>query len=343
MSTSAPLALMRPTLSYSLERLIAGGIDPRLLLEGSGLDELSYQQPQTLLSRRQELRLYRNMLALAASPTLGLELGRAVNVNSGGLLGALVANARDLRHAGYLMRRYHLLISPWFESELIGELVPGQLVIRYRHTAELEGDIYRLLIDRDVRGAQVLLAAIFGAAAERFVSHIAFGYARPPQAEAYPAEFGCPVTFGHDYTYVTFDNELAGLVNQGRCGFTYNILLPLCRDALSHYAPASWQRRVLNVLSSKDDYPMTGEMAQRLNCSERSLRRYLQEEGLQYSELVDRVRFDRARYLLRHSRDSVKTIGFQLGYSEPSNFVHAFTRWAQLSPTQYRRLPTAAD
>ncbi|MGH8337145.1 MAG: helix-turn-helix domain-containing protein [Gammaproteobacteria bacterium] len=41
--------------------------------------------------------------------------------------------------------------------------------------------------------------------------------------------------------------------------------------------------------------------------------------------------------MLTHSRDSVKTIGFRLGFTEPSNFIHAFTRWAGVSPTQFRR------
>jgi len=35
-------------------------------------------------------------------------------------------------------------------------------------------------------------------------------------------------------------------------------------------------------------------LAKKLNCSERRLRRYLSEEGVQYSERVHKVRFERA-------------------------------------------------
>jgi AraC-like DNA-binding protein len=45
---------------------------------------------------------------------------------------------------------------------------------------------------------------------------------------------------------------------------------------------------------------------------------------------------DRAVYLLTHSRDPIKKIGFQLRYSEPSNLVHAFSRCSGVSPTQFR-------
>jgi len=347
MGTTHAAAPIRPTLSFCVEQMAARGHDPARLLAGSGLRQDSYQQPQAVVSPQQELLIYRNILSLAGTDAIGLELGRAVHLNSIGILGALLSNAADLGHAGYLMRRFHLLSSPWFVSELIGELEPGKLLVRYKQTSNMgnlgtlgdvgdPGGLYRLIIDRDIRGTLGLLVRIFGAGAAGFISGIAFGYRQPANARRYRAEFGCPVSFGHEYTYVTFDNSLAGLKNPQRCGIAYNIYLRLCRDALSDYAPASWHRRVTNLLSSGDDYPKAEDMAARLNCSERSLRRHLNAEGFQYSELVDRVRFDRAAYLLTHSRDPIKKIGFQLRYSEPPNFVHAFTRWAGMSPTRFR-------
>ena len=335
MSESQAATPIRPTLSFCVERMAARGFEPAQLLAGSGLDRDSYQQPQAVLAPRQELLIYRNILRLSAVDAIGLQLGRAVNPNSVGLLGALLANAADLGHAGYLMRRFHALSSPWFASELIGELAPGKVLVRYKQTRDL-GEVYRLIVDRDIRGTQALLVAVFGARAAGFLHSIAFGYPQPAGARRYRAEFGCPVSFGHEYTYVTFDNALAGLVNPRRSGIAYNTYLRLCRDALSDYTPTSWQRRVMNLLSSGDDYPKAEEMAAKLNCSERSLRRHLHLEGFQYSELIDRVRFDRAAYLLTHSRDPIKKIGFQLRYSEPSNFVHAFSRWSGVSPTQFR-------
>jgi AraC-like DNA-binding protein len=78
-------------------------------------------------------------------------------------------------------------------------------------------------------------------------------------------------------------------------------------------------------------------MAESLNCSERSLRRHLNDEGVQYSELIDKIRFDRAVYLLSHSDDSVKAIGYQLSYSEPAAFIRAFARWSGTSPAEFRK------
>ena len=306
------------------------------LLAGSGLTDRSYQNPKVLVSARQELGIYRNILKLSRLPTIGLELGRTVGANSIGVLGALVTNASDLGHAAYLLRRFNALSNPWITSELIGELAPGKVVVRYRQHFKLDG-LYRFVIDRDLRGTQALLVDIFGESAAKFLTRVDFGYPQPREARRYAAEFGCPVSFGRDATYVTFDSGLSNLTNGHRTGIAYNTYLSLCSDALARTMQATWNRRVLNILSSSDEYPSAQEMADKLACSERSLRRHLKAEGYQYSELLDRVRFDRAAYLLTHSRDSVKEIGYKLRYSEPANFIHAFVRWAGTSPTCYRR------
>ena len=64
-------------------------------------------------------------------------------------------------------------------------------------------------------------------------------------------------------------------------------------------------------------------------------------QGVQYSELIDKVRFDRAVYLLRHSNRSMKNIAGQLSYSEPGAFIRAFSRWAGRTPTEFRQADMA--
>lgn len=138
------------------------------------------------------------------------------------------------------------------------------------------------------------------------------------------------------YTYVTYDNERGHQRNTRRNPHAYHLYLRLCREAQAERAALSWQSRVDSLLACIDFYPNAAAMAKKLNCSERSLRRHLGEEGVQYSELVDKIRFERAIYLLRHSEDSIKTISFKLFYSEPPAFVRAFSRWSGMTPGEFR-------
>ena len=68
----------------------------------------------------------------------------------------------------------------------------------------------------------------------------------------------------------------------------------------------------------------------------RTLQRNLGSQGIAYRELLDRVRFEEASTLLRDPSISFQNIANRLGYSEISNFSHAFLRWAGTPPSDYR-------
>jgi AraC-like DNA-binding protein len=63
----------------------------------------------------------------------------------------------------------------------------------------------------------------------------------------------------------------------------------------------------------------------------------LEEEGLTYSRLVEKVRFERAIYWLSDPSIQSVDISADLGYSDAAHFSRAFKRWTGLSPREYRR------
>ena len=68
----------------------------------------------------------------------------------------------------------------------------------------------------------------------------------------------------------------------------------------------------------------------------RTLQRKLRAEGLIYSDLVNRVRFQEAGKLLVEPNMKIAEISHSLGYSDPANFTHAFQRWSGITPSTYR-------
>ena len=79
------------------------------------------------------------------------------------------------------------------------------------------------------------------------------------------------------------------------------------------------------------------QVAGRLHRSARTLRRHLQELNTSFQQLLDEVRFDRARHLLTQTELPIYLIAEQLGYSETASFRHAFQRWSGQTPSLYRR------
>ncbi len=85
-----------------------------------------------------------------------------------------------------------------------------------------------------------------------------------------------------------------------------------------------------------DGTPSLTRIAKQLGMSERTLRRRLQDLGTSYSAIVDEVRFTRAKLMLMEASMTTEVIAEQLGYTETSNFRHAFRRWAGHSPRAFR-------
>lgn len=68
----------------------------------------------------------------------------------------------------------------------------------------------------------------------------------------------------------------------------------------------------------------------------RTLNRCLQREGTTFRAVLDRVRFEVARELLRDTNREIEDVARALGYAEPSAFTRAFRRWAGMPPSRWR-------
>ncbi len=78
-------------------------------------------------------------------------------------------------------------------------------------------------------------------------------------------------------------------------------------------------------------------VASSLEMSTRTLSRYLEQEGLDFSTLLDEVRSQRSIYYLTGTSLDVKVIAEQLGYATSGSFVRAFMRWHGQTPGSYRQ------
>ena len=70
--------------------------------------------------------------------------------------------------------------------------------------------------------------------------------------------------------------------------------------------------------------------------SSRTLRRHLLAEGVSYRLLSDEVRMTLAEELLKVQGLTLEEIAIRVGYSEVSNFLHAFKRCKQQPPSQFK-------
>ena len=94
----------------------------------------------------------------------------------------------------------------------------------------------------------------------------------------------------------------------------------------------------LALMSFPDRHAQIGWIASAAGLSVRTLQRRLADHGLDYSALIDRVRFDHAQHLLRDPGRNLIDIAYDLGYTDASSLTRAFRRWTGTTPTTFRRL-----
>jgi AraC-like DNA-binding protein len=81
-------------------------------------------------------------------------------------------------------------------------------------------------------------------------------------------------------------------------------------------------------------------VAGHLGTSPRTLQRRLNQHGISFWALLEHSRFEIAAALLRETDLQVQEIAARLGYSTPSGFARAFSKWSGASPSAFRTLRT---
>ena len=86
-----------------------------------------------------------------------------------------------------------------------------------------------------------------------------------------------------------------------------------------------------------DSYPTIEVTADAAGISIRTLQRNLSKQGLTYSRMMDKVRYQKALSLMQDADIPLIEVAYAVGFADPANFSHAFKRWTGLSPRQFRR------
>lgn len=173
-----------------------------------------------------------------------------------------------------------------------------------------------------------------------------FLHARPKRVDALHRFFGTEeIDFGRADNGLLFDAEWMEARLTTRDPRLLATAEQLANSALRAQGPtedftAAVAARIEEALESGVG---AEEVAARLHMSKRTLQRRLDEVGVSFQELVDRVRAEKARALLRDEHLSLAEVAFRLGFSEVSSFSRSFRRWTGVSPGRYRLLKQPLD
>ncbi|MGY2261533.1 AraC family transcriptional regulator ligand-binding domain-containing protein [Pseudomonas sp. SDO55104_S430] len=163
-----------------------------------------------------------------------------------------------------------------------------------------------------------------------------FAHPRPAYHAEYRQWFGNNVQFDCGYNRVFFDRtSLAVPLQTHNAGMMEVLCQELDRRLSQQHQLSGWAGRVAQGIRQSliAGQAVTLELqAQELAQSPRTLRRRLEEEGMTFRELLDRVRAELEQYLELQGNSRTQ-IAAQLGYNDLAAYVHARKRW-RTEPTR---------
>ncbi len=168
---------------------------------------------------------------------------------------------------------------------------------------------------------------------------------QPKQPQEFVDFFGCDVIFGAERNAIHIDLRYVDQPLPGADTELAELQDKLSARYAEQYSNTSFALQVKNeiIRSLPGGDPSQQVIAETLNCTQRSLQRKLQDESVNFKQLLTDIRQQLARDYLQQPERSLSEIAYLLGFSDHSNFTRAFKRWFGVSPTEYRQQADSAD
>jgi AraC-like DNA-binding protein len=318
----------------AIARLEGAGVPVAPLLRRAGLTPESIADSEERLSVQRQITLLDEAAIALQDDSLGFTLARDFDLRKIGLLYYVMASSQTLGDALKRVARY---------SQTTNEA----LVVRYREANRLIMNLSYSGVPRHSDRHQIEFCMF---AALR-ICRVLTGQNLVPQQFSiahYRSEgtaemsrfVGTKVEFGADTDEFALNSNARELPVIHADHHLNDLLLKYCEAALAdrRVGTSQLRTRVENSISSVLPHGrvLIEDVARSLGMSKRTLARKLSDEGLNYSEILERLRRDLAVRYLDDRKMHVSKIAWLLGFREVSAFTHAFKRWTGKTPSEMR-------
>lgn len=326
------------------EVLAREGVEPAEALAGVPITARALYSAKARVSLSQVLKVCRNAAELSSDPHFAFQAGQNFHLSTYGLYGFAILSSKTFRQAIDFALRYHVLSTPLIELSFHEEC--GRAAWHFVPIAHpsLDAKLLQFVVELNIGIIVSLHRDLMGPEFSPAEVHLPFG--QQHGSAVYQRLFGCPVVFLQTETRVAFDaawlDRRSPLANE----ITYREVVRLCDDLMDQLQLRTGLAGRVRGLLLKDQlkWKNAASVAQELGMTERTLRRRLSNEQTSFRRLVHELRMHLATKYLRDTDLNIQEISEALGFSDNTAFRHAFRRWTQCAPLQFRaRLKNATE
>lgn len=331
------------------ERLVPAAIIPAIMdlaiknrlnmeriLSRAKVDVAVEQSSGAFLSVSQQLSILDAAYEFMDNPAFGLVLGESIQYHSLDLVGQLIATSQNVQEALDELFQFKDLITPVtrFSLETSGSnavlvfAIDNSLVNHNLHVH------YELVASTVVSVANAVIGAGLRLRKVRFM------HSQPDYLEDYHRVFGKLIEFGCKRNEIIFDRAQLQEPLLTSYPDYHNGVRALAAEKLkSIESRESLSAKVGFFISSHLGVAPTSldDVADHFNMTPRTLQRKLRLENTSFVAIRDDCRHGRALRDLADPSIEIDALAEMLGFSDTSNFYHAFKRWQGVSPGSYRK------
>ncbi|OUS24633.1 hypothetical protein A9Q99_23995 [Gammaproteobacteria bacterium 45_16_T64] len=303
------------------------------LLEGTGIDEQIFINPEVYITFGQYKKMKARALEVVKDPSFHFKYGTSINLTEHGKLGHAAFSSltfedalkKVIKYIKILNRMYHL------DAEFQGDIVHLKL-----DTINPEKRFYVVEIEQ-------IMSAMYHALSVLPQDHsnmleVRFNYSAPKYRHIYHDYFGERCYFDCEDNEIVFNiKELKQFWTAGD-QMIERIANKNCDDALQQLDDVEGLPGKIRdiIINSERGFPNQEMVAEELNMPLRSMARYLKKQHTSFQEIMDTVREELAIQYLETTQWCIDEIADLLGYSSAANFSRAFKKWTGLRPSEYR-------
>lgn len=329
-ATSPPASMQRVGVLCGLPRVLGElGVDPARVLADAGLPPDALDRPDAWIPFAAGPRVLFEASVRSGCPHIGLHVAKRFGLAQLGLLGELMRNSATVGDALRSYVVHQRLYSHGFVPCLFdyGDRAHFGVAV-YHPVAVALSATYDVLL----AAAAVALRELLGADWRPREVHLP--REQPADVRPYLEHFRCKLKFDSAHAgLVVASAELKNRV----AGADPERFRALDREASARFdgdlLPQLY--RSLRILLVQGEVT-AAMLAQQFAMHERTLSRRLRTQGVRFQAILDDVRFETARHLLRDTNLDITNVALALGYAEGSAFTKAFHRWSGMSPSQWR-------
>lgn len=333
-------------LALLIEALQRRGADTGAVLRLAKIDPARFDDPAGQFLPDEMAAFIASARQLTGCTDLGFELGLQLKMTSHDILGLGMLSCRNWDEVLRLVSRHYHLMTEAFTLRY-QRRGAGSGEAMFTPTAAMPPELLHFYCEAQAVGHWNQIRLMLGRDAPGCDTYLSMP--APPHVKRYDAL--APARFHFDESALPGVRVVmdAGLLDmpQPLADSRLRQQIDARCEALGRRPPTGdkgWGDYVAMMLRESQGTLVTLEdVARRVNVSARTIDRHLKKEQLQFRDLSQQVRFERACELLREPNVSILGVALSLGFSEAGNFSRAFRRVVGMTPREYQQRQASGD